>query len=37
MTGLKHCALEVSPVVPYIALEKFPKALCWITGGTCSA
>ena len=37
MTGRKNRALEVPPVVPYKALEKFPKALYGTTGGTCSA
>ena len=36
MTGQKNRALQV-PVVPYKALEKFPKALYGTTGGTCSA
>ena len=37
MTGRKKCALQVPPVVPYIAYGNFPKALCGKTGGTCSA
>ena len=37
MIGRKNRALEVSPVVPYKALEKFPKALYGTKGGTCSA
>ena len=37
MTGRKNRALQVTPVVPYKALEKFSKALYGATGGTCSA
>ena len=37
MTRRKTRALEVPPVVPYKALENFPKALCETTGGTYSA
>ena len=37
MTGRKHCALQVPPVVLYKAIEKFSKALYGTTGGTCSA
>ena len=37
MTGRKNRALQVPFVVPYKALEKFPKALYGTTGGTCSA
>ena len=37
MTGRKNRALQVPPVVPYKALEKFSKALYGATGGTCSA
>ena len=37
MTGRKTRALEVPPVVPYKALEKFSKALYGTTGGTYSA
>ena len=37
MTGRKNRAPQVPPVVPYKALEKFPKALYGTTGGTCSA
>ena len=34
MTGWKTRALQVPPVVPYKALEKFSKALYGTTGGT---
>ena len=34
MTGRKNRALQVPPVVPYKALEKFPKALYGTTRGT---
>ena len=37
MTGRKNRALQVPPVVPYKALEKFPKALYGTMLGTCSA
>ena len=37
MTGRKNRALQVPPVVPYKALEKFPKTLYGATKGTCSA
>ena len=37
MTGWENRALQVPPVVPYKALEKFPKALYGTTGATCSA
>ena len=37
MTGRKNRALQVPLVLPYKALEKFPKALYGTTGGTCSA
>ena len=37
MTGRKNRALQVHLVLPYKALEKFPKALYGTTGGTCSA
>ena len=37
MTGRKTRALQVPPVVPYKALEKFSKALYGTTGGTYSA
>ena len=37
MTGRKSCELQVPLIVPYKALEKFPKDLCGATGGTCSA
>ena len=37
MTGRKNSELQVPLVVPYKALEKFPKVLYWTTGGTCSA
>ena len=36
MTGRKTRALQVPPVVPYKALEKFSKALYGATGGTYS-
>ena len=36
MTRRKNRALQVPPVVPYKALEKFPKALYGTTSGTCS-
>ena len=36
MTGRKTRALQVPPVVPYKALEKFSKALYGTTGGTYS-
>ena len=36
MTGRKNRALQVTPVVPYKALEKFSKALYGATGGTYS-
>ena len=36
MTGWKTRALQVPPVVPYKALEKFSKALYGTTGGTYS-
>ena len=34
MTGRKTRALQVPPVVPYKALEKFSKALYGTRGGT---
>ena len=37
MTGRKNRPLQVPLVVPYKALEKFPKALYGTTEGTCSA
>ena len=37
MTGWKTRALQVPPVVPYKALEKFSKTLYETTGGTYSA
>ena len=37
MTGRKNRVLQVPPVVPYKALEKFPMALYGTTVGTCSA
>ena len=37
MTGQKNRALQVPPVVPYKALDKFPTALFGTMGGTCSA
>ena len=37
MTERKNRVLQVPLVVPYKALEKFPKALYGTTGGTCSA
>ena len=37
MRERKNRALQVPPVVPYKALEKFSKALYGTTGGTCSA
>ena len=37
MTERKNLVLQVPLVVPYKALEKFPKALYGTTGGTCSA
>ena len=37
MTVRKTRALQVPPVVPYKALEKFSKALYGTTGGTYSA
>ena len=37
MTGRKNRALQVPPVVPYKALDKFPTALFGTMGGTCSA
>ena len=36
MTGRKNRPLQVPHVVPYKALEKFPKALYGTTEGTCS-
>ena len=37
MTGRKNRELQVPSVVPYKALENFPKALYGTMGGTCSA
>ena len=37
MTGRTNRALQVPPVFPYKALEKFPKALYGTTEGTCSS
>ena len=37
MTGRKNRALQIPPVVPYKALEKFPNALYGTIEGTCSA
>ena len=37
MTGRKTCALQVPPVAPYKALEKFSKALYGTPGSTYSA
>ena len=36
MTGRKNRALQVPPVAPYKALEKFSKALYGTRGGTYS-